>query len=322
MKKVLVHIGLHKTGTTWLQNELFTSQNDVFEPFYEANTAKGHSTLAEDFIFDQNKNLLNSFDSNSEIINDSLQSILEKKKDCNKVFVMSHERLSGYPSSSAFDGSIIARRIKNIFPAAKILIVIREQVSCILSNYFQYLKEGGTKDLTNYLSTKYDGRTPGFSESYFNYHHLINFYQNLFGKEHVLVLTYELFNSNKALFFQMLGEHVNETITTQTENFKKPYNIKKNHFVDYKFRFLNKYIKSSSSLNGSSRLKFYTSKKIAIKLKRFVSYFSSEKLNQSIKNDLKKEIEQWSVGRFEKSNKITKQLTNLKLEEFGYKVSK
>ena len=322
MKKILVHIGLHKTGTSWLQHELFISQNEVFEPMYETKPYNGLSTLAEDFIFDQNKNLLNSFDSNTEVIKNSLQSILNLKHNCDKIFVMSHERLSGYPSSSAFDSSIIARRIKTVFPDGKIFIVIREQVSCILSNYFQYLQEGGTKDITAYLNTKYDGRTPGFSENYFKYHHLIKYYQKLFGKEHVLVLSYEMFRSDKVQFFKLLSAFTNETISIASLNFNKAYNTKKNHYVNYKFRFLSNYIKSSSSLNNASRLKFYTSRKIALKLKRFLYYISTEQLNKSTKNKLRNEIEQWSVGRFEESNKISSQLTNMNLESLGYKVSK
>ena len=320
MKNVLIHIGLHKTGTTWLQNELFTQENKVFSPLYSSNTLRGHSTLAEDFIFDIDRNLLSSFDDNTDVIVNNLKTIISKKESSDKVFVMSHERLSGHPSSSGFDGSIIANRIKKIFPNGKILIVIREQVSCILSNYFQYLKEGGTKNLTNFLNVKYDGRVPQFSENYFKYHYLIEFYQNLFGKENVLVLPYELFNKNKSLFFDELGKLFNNTINVSSENFSKNYNIKKNHFMDYKLRFLNRYIKSSSSLNGASILKLYAFKKIALKIKFLMYHFSSERLNRSIKSIFLKEIEQWSIGKFEASNKITCQLTELDLKKIGYKV--
>lgn len=129
-----------------------------------------------------------------------------------------------------------------------------------------------------------------------------------------------MFRTNKVEFFKIFSEYLNETITLKSENFNKAYNIKENHYVNYKYRFLNNYIKSSSSLNNASRLKFYTSKKIALKFKHLLCYFTSEKLNPSTKNKLKKEIEQWAVGRFEESNKISSQLTNLNLEELGYKI--
>lgn len=318
MKKVLIHIGLHKTGTTWLQNELFISENNVFEPLYESNTSNGHSTLAENFIFDNNLNLLSSFDYNAEIIKESFQSILKKKDNLNKVFVMSHERLSGHPTSSGFDSSVIANRIKKIFPDGKILVVLREQVSGILSNYFQYLSEGGTLDLKNYLNTKYDGRRPGFCSNYFKYHYLISFYQKEFGKENVLVLPYELLSSNKIMFIDNISDFVDEEIILESINFNKKYNISKNYYVEYKFRFLNNYIKSSSSLNNSSKLKIYRLKIIAKKTKQILNYLIPANYNVSLKRKLEKEIQKWSVGRFEESNKISNMLVDIDLEEFGY----
>lgn len=319
MDNILIHIGLHKTGTTWLQNELFTTNNDVFEPMSMSKISSGHSTLADDFIFDQNNNLLNSFDNNTMVINKSLQSILDAK-NTDKIFVMSHERLSGYPSSSGFDAAAISKRIKLFFPNGKILIVIREQASCIFSNYFQYLKEGGTKSLKTYLNTKYDGRIPGFSENYFKYHFLIDAYQKLFGAENVLVLPYEMFRTNKSLFLETLGNLLDKSIRLPSETYDNAYNVKRNYCVDYKFRFLNNYIKSSSSLNGNSSLRFYTSKKLAIKLKSFLCYITPESRNIIIKKQLQKEIEHWCKGRFEASNKRSSELIGLNLKGFGYKV--
>ena len=42
IEDLLIHIGYHKTGTTWLQNELFIHENPVFEPF--SLESRGHST--------------------------------------------------------------------------------------------------------------------------------------------------------------------------------------------------------------------------------------------------------------------------------------
>ena len=56
-------------------------------------------------------------------------------KDEAKVPVISHERLSGYPHSGGHDSKEIAHRLAAVFPNAKVVIVIREQKSMILSNY-------------------------------------------------------------------------------------------------------------------------------------------------------------------------------------------
>lgn len=227
MNDILVHIGYHKTGTTWMQNELFISESDSFKPL--SINKSGHSTLARRFIFDEEGYLLNSFDNNEKTIRADLNELLGERDqdDENKVLVMSHERLSGTPHSSGFDSSIIARRIKNIFPYAKILIVIREQSSWILSNYFQYLSAGGTHSLYKYLNTKYDGRRPGFSPAHIEYHRPILDYQAKFGKQNVLVLPYELLVFDRTLFIKKIEAFVEKEIDIGGINFGKKYNIKK-----------------------------------------------------------------------------------------------
>lgn len=120
---LLIHIGYHKTATSWLQNELFISANDVFEPLSKTNS--GHSTLSWKFVRDE-EGYLSSFETNMEVIRKELLKILIDKNDIkDNVFVMSSERLSGTPRSGAFDAKLIAQRLAKAFPAAKILIVIR-----------------------------------------------------------------------------------------------------------------------------------------------------------------------------------------------------
>ncbi|WP_353777694.1 sulfotransferase domain-containing protein [Winogradskyella sp. 3972H.M.0a.05] len=320
-ENVLIHIGLHKTGTTWLQNEVFASDSDIFEPLSPPGKFRKHSTLAKDFVFDNDLNLLNSFDDNEAQIKRELKAILDSKANNNKIWVMSHERLSGYPSSSAFDASIIARRIHKIFPNGKILIMIREQQSWLLSNYFQYLKEGGTLSLKKYLHTSYDGRIPGFSLNYLKYHHIIEGYQNRFGKDNVLVLPYELLIRDKDLFTKSLGEFVNADIKLPKEKFDKQYNLKDNHYVNYKFRWLNNYTNSSSSLNSSSGKRLYRLKLIALRTKSVLNRIFPKRYNERLKERFRKEIAAWASNKFETSNTLTSNLTDIDLQSLGYRTS-
>lgn len=316
MKEVLIHIGYHKTGTTWLQNEIFTSESDYFIPV--SNNKRGQSTLARDFIFSTEEYLLNSFDDNELVIKHNLNSIIQTSSEDNgRIPVISYERLSGSPHSSGFDSSIIARRIKNAFPNAKILIVIREQDSWMLSNYFQYLSEGGTHGINKYLNTKYDGKRPGFSPGHIEYHFLIEDYQEKFGKENVLVLPYELLETNIFEFFYALGKFLRIEIKPADVN--KRHNVNTNQYVNYELRFLNYFI-YSSSVNNMSFLKNRLLKKIAFSMKNLISQFIPKKYDTSIQNKLKGEIRKWSQNRFADSNFITQSLTGLDLSEFNYKL--
>ncbi len=318
MDNVLIHIGYHKTGTTWLQNEVFISESDVFQPLSKNNS--GHSTLAGHFIYSEDGYLLNSFDDNEEVIKKHLKSLKESfnyDSTMNKILVMSNERLSGNPNSAGFDSSIVAKRIKKIFPKGKILIVIREQSSWLFSNYFEYLSNGGNHNIEKYLSLKYDGKRPGFSPNNICYHLLIKEYRKKFGDENVLVLPYEYFKKDKICFFETLSDFLGRTVIIPSKNFKNKWNVKSDYYVNYKLRFLNIFI-HASSLNNHSRLRTKLTRILAILIKKTMINFIPEYLEKSFQSSLKAKIQLWCLGKFEDSNKITSDLIGMNLEDFGY----
>jgi hypothetical protein len=320
MNTTLVHIGFHKTGTTWIQNELFVSNSDSFIPL--STKKKGHSSLANRFIFDDKGYLLNSFDNNEKAIRADLNELLgaRDQEDENKVLVMSHERLSGNPHSSGFDSSIIARRIKKVFPNAKILIVIREQSSWILSNYFQYLSVGGTHSLYKYLNAKYDGRRPGFSPTHIEYHRSILDYQAKFGAKNVLVLPYELLVFDRTLFIKRIEAFIEKKIEIGGINFSKKYNVKRNHYLNYKLRSLNRFI-HSSSLNNNTSLNKRFIRILVTKFIKLIGFFIPISFNESFKRKLSEKIVKWSHNRYDHSNKTTQENIEIDLEKFGYSMS-
>ena len=317
MKNLLIHIGYHKTGTTWLQRELFLPESDIFSPI--TNRADGSSSLALDFVYNEDGYLINSFDNNEKAIQNSLDDILDtiEIQDL-KIPVISHERLSGNPQSSGFDAYIVARRLHNFFPEAKILIVIREQCSWILSNYFQYLSIGGNHHLEKYLKIKYDGKRPGFSPGHVEFHHLIKDYQSRYSADNVLVIPYEIFDRDKELFFNQLGKFIGKDLSTMDLDYGKKIHARTNHYLNYRLKFLNPYL-NSSSVNNYSALVNPISKKIITKGKNALAYAIPDKLNKSTKEKLLKRIRDWAGDRFKESNKITSELTGINLSELGYR---
>lgn len=316
MNNVLIHIGYHKTGTTWLQQEVFSKTSSVFEPL-SLNEKDGHSSLARDFIWGNDGYLLNPFDLNENSIYSHLKEIKTKKGNSDKIYVMTDERLSGSPHSSGFNSSVISKRIKNIFPKGKILIVIREQNSWLLSNYFQYLTAGGTHSLKKYLNTKYDGKRPGFSPNHVFYHYLIQDYQNKFGKENVLVLPYELFRSEKSIFLEKISEFINKKIVIDNKAFENVRNKNSNYYLNYKLRFLNRFVRSTS-VNNNSPFSNKFSRIIALSIKRGTALLFPQKLDDLYRNKLKGIIEEWANGRYIESNKITDKLIDGNLEKYNY----
>jgi hypothetical protein len=188
---VLVHVGLARTGTTWLQKHVFANSPHLFTP---ADPSLPPMERAKQL----GRRLCK--DGEERVVSELDFDIAAFRRECDAILVpagqravISSERLSGSVLSGGFDRAIISRRIKSVFPEARILLVIREQRALLMSMYIQYLKHGGWHTIRNFVDPPSDGRLPCFAPSYLMYDRLISLYQETFGKANVLVLPYELF---------------------------------------------------------------------------------------------------------------------------------
>jgi len=183
----LIHIGYHKTASTWLQRHLFGKQ-----PGYTRLDLDKAIYLQHPFHFDA-----------PAMARDYAARLAETPPGT--VAVLSNERLSGHPHSGGHDSKEIADRLRAVFPSARILIVVREQKAAILSSYFQFIKKGGLCSLSNYLNPARDGHVPLFNPDHFRYDGLIRYYIDLFGRDRVCVLPYEMFRDAPDRFIERLS---------------------------------------------------------------------------------------------------------------------
>ncbi|NJL10408.1 MAG: hypothetical protein HC908_10200, partial [Calothrix sp. SM1_7_51] len=160
--------------------------------------------------------------------------------------VFSHERLSGYPASGGYDSSKLIRSMQEIFPAGRILIVIREQVSLIQSMYSQIITDGGSCSLKGFLNPPEPKfvRVPQFNLKFYEFDRIIKYCQNLFGVENTLVLPYELIQENYQNFLDEIGffTHSSNWLTikrTQEMPSNVPMNTKKTVLLQSFNRVLN-----------------------------------------------------------------------------------
>lgn len=313
MNDILIHIGYHKTGTTWLQENLFVLSSEVFYPL-DLNK----NSLSKKFVTGEDKYVLSPFDMNEGPIFGELQYYREKGYlDNDKVKVLSHERLSGHPHGSALDSQSIANRLHNIFPNAKIFIVIREQKSFLLSIYFQYLLGGGVHSLKQYLGTTFDRKRSYFSPNHINYVPLIKAYQKLFGKEKVLVLPYEMFKHEPNNFISRLAKFVEKEILVDPSLFDKYSNMNKNVYIKYHLRKLS-YFMYSNSLNNYSKYNNTLCRGIAIRLRRLLERINFQKKGNNLKHSMSGYIAEWVGDRFHSSNEELSELINIDLGSYGY----
>jgi hypothetical protein len=118
--------------------------------------------------------------------------------------LLSDERLSGTVLAGGLHGMVppeMARRIKAMFPDARIVIGIRAQPDMLAASYSQYVKSGGTFGVKRFLfpdsyfypGAEYRAHAPRFDLAHFDYQRLIRFYYDLFGSENVQIVLFEHF---------------------------------------------------------------------------------------------------------------------------------
>ena len=189
----VVHIGYHKTATTWLQRQFFPALGDRVALF-------GLDRLWDELIAPS------PLDFDPGRCKRYLAGLIDAHP--RKVCVFSAERLSGNPHSGGYDAKEMADRIEASFGGPKILILVREQVAMIVSTYKQYVRMGGICSFDEYLAPPRDGRMPLFRLGNFCYHRLVEYYVKRFDASRVLVLPYELLQRDRAGFARQVLDYV------------------------------------------------------------------------------------------------------------------
>ena len=200
---LLIHIGLHKTGSTALQASLFSRQAGLgfcSELIFDGATRQS-SFFQRLLTYDSKGNLRSPFDDAQSAVS-ALKSAADKLST--GIPVLSHERLSGDPHGSAIDSLAICERLAACCKHPKVLIVLRRQSGAAYSNYIQYLRSGGVASPRRYVSGPNYGGFNSLNINYYKYHFLVSAYIAKFGKDNVLVLPYEMLFSEKDLFFSKI----------------------------------------------------------------------------------------------------------------------
>ena len=184
----LLHVGYHKTGTTWLQTRLFASDEVGF------CTNSFRRDALHVFVYPH------AFEFDAAEARAFYQAEWQRCPP-GTVPVLSMERFSGTPHAGRYDSAEVARRLRQTFPEGRVLIVVREQEGAILSSYRQYVKNSGPLSLDGYLHPPYESSViHQFHYDAFRYDRLVALYDDLFGPENVLVLPYEAFRADPVAY--------------------------------------------------------------------------------------------------------------------------
>jgi hypothetical protein len=295
----ILHIGYHKTGTTWLQECVFQ------------NAEAGFSQVAGA----QHLIAANPFDFKPRRIRKKLEPRVKEAQAQNLVPVLSSERLSGDPYTGGYDSKTIADRLAAVFPNARVLLVIREQTSMFVSIYKEYIMRGGAASFRQYVTPPGDGYwLPHFRFDFLEYHRLIGYYQDLFGDEAVLVLPYELLRTQPRTFLERLDEFIG---VPATRSRIQPVRVSLSALALSLKRHANRYV-VLDPVNPAPPLAFRGSNEILKLLCRGVDARIPAALRDRHERRWRRYAEREVGTRYAGSNALTAKLTRLDLRALGY----
>lgn len=207
MKKVFIHVGLPKTATTFLQERIFVSINNLLplmKPYTQSSKALNKLQYADDCYY------------NPDEFKNEIEAMQAEK------ILISDEALCGATllAQNTINRSLVAKRFAQIFPEAEIILFLRGQSSFLLSMYYQSIKMGSGAPIKKYIwypqqeytfqDYQQDLRLNKFRHNnlarYYNtlyqnihlddlyYYELIKLYKDNFKKTHVFL--YEDFSKN------------------------------------------------------------------------------------------------------------------------------
>ena len=185
MSKVLIHIGYPKTGSTYLQKWFAKHPDMIFRPKGIAGFTDAHD----------------------------IARYAQKAEKAPAYFVLSSEDLSVWKgeynvtgfSSRNYDinayNHYLTNALHDIFVSPYILIVTRGYKSMLRSLYSQYVRGGGILDFAQ-LQVEF-GKDFGVL---YDYSAMVRLYQGVFGYDKVIVLPFELLESNPLQFTSLLED--------------------------------------------------------------------------------------------------------------------
>lgn len=205
--RVFLHIGLHKTATTSLQQQLFPYiPNLRYLGVQQPNMRQfiDRVTKQDPIYFDPV----------------AATGLLDSEM-VDKTVLLSAESFSGPPFSGERERGLDHRKsvVDNLhasFPQAGVILVLRRQDGYAVSMYRQYLKFGGTQTMKRFYGLDDEGGFHGvFSLDRLNYLPYVRYLHELFSGR-VQILLFEDFVRNPDFFFGKLESFMDMTLPRPT----------------------------------------------------------------------------------------------------------
>jgi hypothetical protein len=305
----LIHVGYPKALSSWMQKWLFTPQNGFCKTL-DSLTLQLFLIDATPFTFQPDK-----------ARNWVEKTLKETPGSANLQQVITGESLVGHTHCGGYNAKTNADRLKELYPQAKILIVVREQKATIRSLYKTFIIWGMPHSIDRILKPVEPNMSPQFHLDFLCYDLLVSYYQYLYGKDQVLVLPYEAFVENGADFLNRIF-----TFCGMENSAAKIKKLPISRFVNRGQTLLNllierwrNYFFLSTPFNYSGWFK-PTEASLRRRIARSKKNPFPAFMDNWFESGFRRKVEQQCDRQFAASNRRLQELTGLDLEKYGYEL--
>lgn len=183
MKRPLVHVGLHRTGSSWFQRKVLDGRDGrPRNAVQDRSVSTAKLVLPRDLDFDPGAT------------RGWLADAFARSEAEGSPPVISNERFSGNPAAGWHDAERTAHRLHDVAPQARILLIVREQEDLLRSIWRQQVRIGSICSLEDFLRPLEvgDHRLPAFDPEFLRFDRYVGLLDEIFGRDSVLVLPFEL----------------------------------------------------------------------------------------------------------------------------------
>lgn len=203
---ILLHVGLHKTGTTLLEQTLFCRPDS---PHFHAVADKERlygTTLAH------TKYRYTDDEARAPLLPDA-----EAAQRAGKTLALLGETWLGRPFVHMAIREANLARIHSLFPNARALVTFREQSSLVLSMYGQYVRFGNSPSLAEFVAapprgSSFTGILQREAYDFLQVHALCC---DVFGADRVLMLPFEMILRDPDMLLARLGQSIGRDLSAE-----------------------------------------------------------------------------------------------------------
>lgn len=292
---MIVHIGYHKTGTTYLQSRIFPHLEGVKYVDWQEDNTIGRAFFSSPIDVDW------------KAIKEHVQNWGE-----GPILHSSEQYVGPLFFFTGINKTEIAHQLKEL-GTTKVIITVRNQIKLIDSCYRQYIQEGGTLKYHTFWKSWAYAPNP----LHFDFYRLVKYYVDLYGKENVLVIPNEWLRNNEEQVISKIEDFTGGTYRASGQKAKPNSSI--SNFGLSVLRITNMFTYSAHKPSTFLLPKRMTTWKMRTLFVNFLDPLLFRRFSSNKSYVSSQEAEQYTT-LYREGNKALSEFIGVDLGELGYPV--